>query len=115
MEQLKVEEILELREKNKNKPVEKKKPCKTCKKKKEEITEKLPVIQVELPPDVSEIKLAYEELTSYSGVKEDKKPFISRIYKEIFNEELEYNCGVCVSTQARKFKYYITEVLKEKI
>lgn len=91
---------------------EKGKPCKSCKKKKKEITEELPLVPVEYIPDANDIKLAYEELTSYGGVREDKKQFISKVYSSIFNEELEYTCGSCVSTQARKFKHYITNVLK---
>jgi len=115
METINVEEILKLRKENKNKPMEKKKPCKTCKKKKEELTKLPEVVKVELFPDINEIKLAYEELTSYGGVKEEKKEFISKVYQTIFNEELEYNCRVCVSTQARKMKHYIKDILKVKI
>ena len=91
---------------------EKGKPCRSCKKKKQELTELPPVVQVEYIPDVQDIKLAFAELTSYGGVKEDKKAFISKVYQAIFNEELEYSCGSCVSTQARKFKNYIKNTLK---
>jgi hypothetical protein len=92
---------------------EKKKRCTTCKKKKEIIMDvKEPVVELEqeLPPSLGDIKLAYAELTSYGGVKEDKKPFISSIYNKIFNEELEYDCRVCVSTQVRKFTNYINKM-----
>lgn len=89
--------------------------CTSCKKKRKEITELPQVETVELYPEANEIKLAYEELTSYHGVKDDKKEFISRIYREIFNEELEYDCQSCVSIQARKFKHHITEVLNIKL
>lgn len=91
---------------------EKKKPCGTCKKKKTVITEEIPLIQMPYIPDINDIQLAYAELTSYGGIKEEKKEFISKVYKEIFNEELIYDCNSCVSTQARKFKYYINNTLK---
>lgn len=91
---------------------EKGKPCRSCKKKKEEITELPPVVQMEYIPDVNDVKIAFAELTSYGGVKEDKKAFISKVYKAIFNEELIYDCHSCVSTQARKFNNYIKNVLK---
>lgn len=111
MEQVKVEEVINLRQQSKNKPKEKKQPCTTCKKKKKEIKPE-PIIEMPYIPDMDDVKLAYEELTSYGGVKEDKKEFISKVYKEIFNEELVYDCQSCVSTQARKFKYFITNTLK---
>lgn len=99
-----------------NNQPEKKKRCTSCKKKKETIITELPeIVEMEYIPDVKDIKLAYEELTSYGGVKEEKKEFISKVYKQIFNEELEYNCNVCVSTQAKKFKHYITSKLNIRL
>lgn len=87
--------------------------CNSCKKKKEiVINNPEPLPQVEFAPDANDIKLAYAELTSFRGVQEDKKEFISKIYKSIFQEELDYGCGSCVSTQVRKFSHYITNVLK---
>jgi hypothetical protein len=85
--------------------------CTSCKKRKV-ITELPPVISVEYIPDVNDIKTAFAELTSYSGVKEDKKAFISKVYEAIFKEELVYDCNSCVSVQARKFNNYITNELK---
>jgi hypothetical protein len=99
-----------------NNQPEKKKRCTSCKKKKEVIMTELPqVIEMEYIPDAKDIKLAYEELTSYGGVKEDKKEFISKVYNQIFNEDLIYNCNSCVSTQAKKFKHYITSKLNIKL
>jgi len=112
MEQVKVEDVLKLREEQKTKPKEKKKPCGTCKKKVKEIKEPEPLIELPYIPDANDITIAYAELTSYGGVREDKKEFISKVYKEIFNEELVYDCRSCVSIQARKFKYFITNTLK---
>ncbi len=90
------------------------KPCGTCKKKQEEIviTNPEPLPTMDYIPDANDIKLAYAELTSFKGIQEDKREFISKVYKAIFNEDLVYSCGSCVSTQARKFKHYITNVLK---
>lgn len=87
--------------------------CSSCKKKKEIVmTNPEPLAPVEFSPDANDIKLAYAELTSFKGVQEDKKEFISKIYKSIFQEDLEFSCGSCVSTQVRKFDHYITNVLK---
>jgi hypothetical protein len=86
--------------------------CSSCKKKKEIVmTNPEPLEPIEFGPDVNDIKLAYAELTSFKGVQEDKKEFISKIYQSIFQEELDYSCGSCVSTQVRKFEHYITNVL----
>lgn len=114
MEAINVDEILKLREEQKGKPMEKKKPCKTCKKKQEEIviTNPEPLPTMDYIPDANDIQLAFAELTSFKGIQEDKKEFISKVYKAIFNEDLVFDCGSCVSTQARKFSNYITNVLK---
>ena len=97
--------------------MEKKKPCKTCKKPKP--VEKLdPVEEIQLDldlPTLDEVKLAYYELTSFGGVKEDKKEMIKNIYKTIFNEEFDFNCSSCVSKQARKFHNYLTIKMKVKV
>ncbi len=95
------------------KPKEKKKKCTTCKKK--VIKELDPIIEEIYIPTVDEVKLAYYELTDMSGVKEEKKPFISQVYKSIFNEELDFGCGSCASIQARKLQAYITNTLNIKL
>lgn len=93
---------------------EKKKRCTTCKKPKE--VKKLdPVEEIQLDvyvPTIDDIKLAYYELTSFGGVKKDKKDFIKKVYETLFGEEFDFNCSSCVSTQARKFHNYITLKLK---
>lgn len=96
--------------------MQKKKPCKTCKKPKEIDLEPLQM-EVILPTvyPINEIKLAYAELTSYGGVKEDKKDFIQDVYQSIFNEPFDFSCSSCVSKQARKFHRYITNELKIKV
>jgi len=85
-----------------------KKGCTSCKQKKHEVKLE-PVKEEEVwIPTQEEIKLAYAELTSYGGVKEDKKEFINKIYKYIFNEEFDWKCRDCVSNQARRFRIYMT-------
>ena len=87
----------------------KKKPgCKSCKQKKHEV--KLEPINNEEMwiPTSTDIKLAYAELTSFGGVKDDKKEFINKIYKYIFNEEFDWKCKSCTNNQARRFRMYIT-------
>ena len=90
-------------------PPKKKKGCTSCKKKKNEVTELPPVIQEEemFIPTSSDIKLAYAELTSLLGVKEDKKEFIAKVFKFLFNEDFDWNCRSCVNNQARRFRIYI--------
>lgn len=80
--------------------------CSKCKKKK--IVEELPPIIEELDLYTNkEILIAYEELTSMGGVKEDKKEYISQVYRYLFNEELDYPCNVCMTTQVRKFRNFL--------
>ena len=90
-------------------PPKKKRGCTSCKKKKNEVIELPPVIQEEdiFIPTSSDIKLAYAELTSLLGVKEDKKEFISKVFKFLFNEDFDWNCRTCVNRQARRFRIYI--------
>ena len=92
-------------------PGKKKRGCTSCKKPKE-VVEKLP-LPFELEEEVfiptsSDIKLAYAELTSLSGVKEDKKEFISKVFKFLFNEDFDWGCRSCVNRQARRFRIYVT-------
>jgi len=92
-------------------PGKKKRGCTSCKKPKE-VVEKLP-LPFELEEEVfiptsSDIKLAYAELTSLLGVKEDKKEFISKVYKFLFNEDFDWGCRSCVNRQARRFRIYVT-------
>ena len=108
-----VERYEKLKEEALNNPPKKVKGCKSCKKKKE-ITE-LPPLFVEesydpsiyVVPTREEIKLAYAEFNSILGVKEDKKPLVSWVYKFLFNEELKYNCRSCKSKQAIRFHNYM--------
>jgi hypothetical protein len=91
-------------------PGKKKKGCTSCKKPKE-VVEKLPLpfeIEEELfIPTEGDIKLAYAELTSILGVKEDKKDFISKVFKFLFDEEFDWGCRSCVNKQARRFRLHL--------
>ena len=76
-----------------------------------EITEPL-VLSIEdlsTLPTLENIKLAYAELTSFGGVKADKKEFIQKIYEQLFNESFDFNCRSCVSAQARKFSFWMKQ------
>ena len=90
-------------------PGKKKKGCTSCKKKKEEITKLEPIVQEEdmYIPTQEDIKLAYAELTSIIGVKEDKKDFIQKVYTFLFNEPFDWGCKTCVNNQARRFRIYL--------
>ena len=81
--------------------------CQSCKKKK--VVKQLdPIIQEEVwVPSMADIKLAYAEFNSLTGVREDKKEFVSKVYKFLFGEELVYNCRGCGNSQSRKFHNYI--------
>lgn len=91
---------------------EKSKPCKGCKKKKE--VTKLPNLLHEEVyfPTYDDIKLAYAELTSAGGVKEDKKEFINRVYKALFGMEIGWSCRGCGNKDAVRFTNYM---MKNKI
>lgn len=89
-------------------PGKKKKGCTDCKKKKVEVTKLEPVIEEDMfIPTQEEIKLAYAELTSLLGVKDDKKEFIQKVYQFLFNEEFDFSCRNCVNKQARRFRIYL--------
>ena len=87
------------------------KGCKTCKKK-PPITKLEPIEEEMFIPTVDEIKLAYAELTSLGGVKEDKKEFISKVYQYLFEEPFDFGCRSCGKPQARRFYNHMKNVLK---
>jgi predicted dithiol-disulfide oxidoreductase (DUF899 family) len=89
-------------------PGKKKKGCTDCKKKKEVLTKLEPVVEEYMfIPTQEEIKLAYAELTSLLGVKDDKKEFINKVYQFLFNEDFDWGCRSCVNNQARRFRIYL--------
>ena len=90
-------------------PGKKKKGCSDCKKKKVEVTKLEPVVEEDIYiPTQEDIKVAFAELTSLLGVKEDKKELIQKVYTFLFNEPFDWNCRSCVNNQARRFRIYIT-------
>jgi hypothetical protein len=89
-------------------PGKRKRGCHNCKKKDVEVkAEPLLITEDMWIPTQEEIKLAYAELTSFGGVKEDKKELIANVYRFIFDEDFDFNCKSCVSKQARRFNYYL--------
>jgi hypothetical protein len=82
--------------------------CSTCKKKKV-VTKLEPVIEEKMEFSFEQVKLAYALL---GGIKQEEKPFVNDVYKYIFNEDFDWNCKVCVNSQARKLKNYIDNQLK---
>lgn len=88
----------------------KKEGCTTCKKK--VVTELPPVIEIEpiYIPTEEEIKLAYIELGNKNI--EPHKEQINKVYKSLFNEDFDFTCQNCASSQARKLREYIKRELK---
>ncbi len=82
--------------------------CTTCKKKKV-VTKLEPIVEETIEFSPEQVKLAYALL---SGIKEEERPFVSDVYKSIFNEAFDWGCKACVNTQARKLKSYIENELK---
>jgi hypothetical protein len=84
--------------------------CKTCKKKVVKELDSVIEEQIDLDvPTIDEIKIAYAELTSYGGIKPEKKEFIKKIYTYIFKEELDLDCKGCGSYQVQKFTNYLNK------
>ena len=54
-----------------------------------------------------EIRTAYDDLTSYGGVKAEKHESINKVYKALFGEPFNFSCGGCASHQANRFHNYI--------
>jgi len=96
--------------------MEKKKRCTQCKKKKE-ITEAIPVVDLEfeIPPTYDEIMDLYNTMSNMKGVTSEEHSRINPIYKKIFQEDLLTGCGSCGATQYRKLKHFITEILKQEV
>jgi hypothetical protein len=92
-------------------PSKKKRGCTSCKKQKEVVVENPPLpfeIEEELfIPTQEDIKVAYAELTSLLGVKDDKKDFINKVYQFLFNEDFDWGCRSCVNNQARRFRIHL--------
>jgi len=108
MENKELERLEKLKQNAIENPGKKKKGCTSCKKKKEEITKLEPLIEEDMfIPTSADIKLAYAELTSLLGVKDDKKEFIGKVFKFLFNEDFDWNCRSCTNKQARRFRLHL--------
>lgn len=106
LEQLKQEAI--------DNPSKKKRGCKSCKKPKEVVVEKLP-LPFELEPYIPSLEDIKKVYVMLGSPKEEEKPFIKQVYGAIFNEEFDFNCRSCVHTQTRILKNYIINELKLKL
>lgn len=104
MEQELMEKFNKAKEEALNNP-QKSKKCASCKKKKE--VTKLPEVEEIYIPSIEEIREAYFELTNMMGVKEEKKPFISKVYKAVFGVDMDWTCRGCGNKQAVKFTNYM--------
>ena len=93
----------------------KKEGCSDCKKKNKPITTLPPVEFVEdelYIPTTAEIKEAYFNLISMGGVKKQDKPHIEKVFYALFNEEFDWNCKSCVSSQVIRFTNLMRNTLK---
>ena len=86
---------------------QKSKPCKECKKKKE-VTKLPDLVQEEVyVPTEEEVGLAYAELTSTGGVKEEKRTFINKVYNALFGKDFDFKCRGCGNSEVRRFTNYV--------
>ena len=85
--------------------------CTSCKKKKP-VTKLDPIVEETITFTDEQVKVAYHLL---GGIKQEEKPFVNDVYKSIFNEDFDWNCKICVNTQARKLKSYIENKLNIKL
>ena len=94
------------------------KGCKTCKKK-PELTELPEVIELDEPLlifDSEDIVKAYYAITEKDGIRDEIKPLITGVYRQVFNEEFVYErCISCKNNQLNKFRNYIRFYLKINI
>jgi hypothetical protein len=90
-------------------PGKPKKGCKTCKKPKEVVVEKLPLpFELEIPiPSIEEAKLAYVML---GNPKPEERLFIEQVFMGLFNETFDWNCPSCVHTHTQILKNYLKDV-----
>jgi hypothetical protein len=103
-----LERLQQLRKEATENPAKKAKGCKDCKKGKDVVVEPKTTIEEEIYiPSVNDIKLAYAELTSFGGIKEDKKDFINKVYSSIFGISFDFGCRGCGNKEVVKFTNYM--------
>lgn len=98
-------------------PPKKKKGCTSCKKKNIEVTELPELIEEPIVVfDSDDIVKAYYATVERNGIKEEMKPFISAVYKQLFNEEFDFGrCQSCKNNQYHKLRNYVRFELKVNI
>jgi len=112
MENKELDRLEKLKQNAIENPSKKKRGCTSCKKKPKEVVVENPPLPFEIEeelfiPTQEDIKVAYAELTSLLGVKEDKKEFIQKVYQFLFNEDFDWGCRSCTNKQARRFRIYL--------
>lgn len=90
-------------------PGKPKRGCKSCKKPKEVVVEKLPLpFELEIPiPSIEEAKQAYIML---GNPKPEEKVFIKQVFIGLFNLDFDWNCPSCVHTHTQILKNYLKDV-----
>jgi len=100
-------------------PPKRKKGCTSCKKKKNEVTELPelePIEEIVIVFDQEDILKAYYAITEKDGIREEMKPFISAVFKQLFKEDFNFGrCASCKNNQYHKLRNYIRFELKVNI
>jgi hypothetical protein len=94
------------------------KRCKTCKQKEEELPPIEDVLTEEplIVYDKEDIVKAYHEIVRRDGIREEYKPFVNDVFKQLFNEEFEFgNCVSCKNNQYHKLRNYVRFKLNVRI
>jgi hypothetical protein len=100
-------------------PPKRKKGCTSCKKKKNEVTELPelePIEEIVIVFDQEDILKAYYAITEKDGIREEMKPLISGVFKQLFKEDFNFGrCASCKNNQYHKLRNYIRFELKVNI
>ena len=95
------------------------KKCKSCKQKEVELPPMDEVLIEEEPLivyDKEDIVKAYHEIVRRDGIREEYKPFVNDVFKQLFNEEFEFgNCVSCKNNQYHKLRNYVRFKLNVRI
>jgi hypothetical protein len=90
------------------KHLEKKEGCESCKEKVTKVTHIFNKNDI-FYPTPEEVYYAFNQLRDRLG---GDKEFVSKVYRALFNEEFNYNCGNCKNMQSARLRQYIVDVLK---
>jgi hypothetical protein len=95
------------------------KRCKSCKQKEVElpsIEEVLTEEVITIEFDKEDIVKAYHEMVRIGGIREEYKPFVNDVYKQLFKEEFRFdNCLSCKNNQYHKLRNYVRFKLNVRI